>query len=1338
MKRSSLLRQKVVFLLILCNSIIFNGVSQVEDLRVAGDASLTDTDIATLTENLQNSSGAAWAASRVNLNYNFKINAKMYFGDNDSGGDGAAFVLQKTSNRVFVPQAGGLGYNGITPSLAVEFDTDYNSSYDPVSGDHIAIIKHGNSNIVSAHEELVAVYEVAQMEDGVWHNVEFSWKATQKEFQVKYDAQTISSVNIDLINDVFGGDNYVYFGFTASTGAVSNLQQVELVNVATSHINNSLPYMSDIDDISTCESVPELAFTFTASDDETLPSKIYLEATSSNDTLVRSDQITFSGDDTVKTIHIVPEPGQSGVVDINVTAYDADGASVSRIFTYTLIDCDYDNDGVINELDAFPYDPTETVDTDGDGVGNNADTDDDCDGFLDSDEADNETDPLNAGSVPSDNDGDKISDLNDPDDDNDGVIDTLDDFPMDASESLDTDNDGIGNNADTDDDGDGYSDADEIANDTDPLDAESVPSDNDGDKVSDMNDTDDDNDGVIDLEDDFPMDASESVDTDNDGVGNNADMDDDGDGYTDADEVDNNTDPLDAGSVPPDNDGDKVSDLNDPDDDNDGVIDAEDKFPMDASESVDTDNDGVGNNADTDDDGDGYSDADEVANNTDPLDAGSIPPDNDGDKVSDLNDPDDDNDGVIDTEDKFPMDASESVDTDNDGVGNNADTDDDGDGYSDLDEAANNTDPLDAGSVPSDNDGDKVSDLNDADDDNDGVIDTEDEFPMDASEWIDTDNDGTGNNADTDDDNDGYPDVVELSNETDPLDAESVPDDMDGDGISDKDDQDDDNDGVLDVDDAFPKDPTESIDTDNDGIGNNADFDDDGDGYTDADELANDTDPLDAGSVPPDNDGDKVSDLNDLDDDNDGVSDAEDKFPMDASESTDFDNDGIGDNADPDDDNDGVIDAEDAFPLDAAESVDTDNDGVGNNADPDDDGDGYADTDEQDNGTDPLNANSTPPDNDGDKVSDLNDTDDDNDGVIDSEDDFAMDPSESVDTDNDGIGNNADTDDDGDGYSDADEIANETDPLDAGSVPPDNDGDKISDLNDNDDDNDGIIDSEDKFPVDATESTDFDNDGIGDNADPDDDNDGVIDTEDAFPLDASESADTDNDGVGNNADTDDDGDGYSDADEIANETDTLDAGSVPPDNDGDKISDLNDNDDDNDGVSDNEDAFPLDASESVDTDNDGVGNNVDTDDDGDGYTDADELDNGTDPLDANSIPPDNDGDKVSDMNDTDDDNDGIPDISDSTPLGSAVNIRQVSGTPAIVYPTVCKGIATIKMENKMPYDVTIFNMNGLMVGQKMKVAGSWKLDISEQPAGIFIVRIVQENKLVENVRLIKQ
>ena len=47
-----------------------------------------------------------------------------------------------------------------------------------------------------------------------------------------------------------------------------------------------------------------------------------------------------------------------------------------------------------------------------------------------------------------------------------------------------------------------------------------------------------------DSSDDFPLDASESVDTDGGGLGNNADLDDDDDTFTDEEELADGTDPL--------------------------------------------------------------------------------------------------------------------------------------------------------------------------------------------------------------------------------------------------------------------------------------------------------------------------------------------------------------------------------------------------------------------------------------------------------------------------------------------------------------------------------------------------------------------------------------------------------------------------------------------------------------------------------------------------------------------------------------------------------------------------------------------------------------------------
>ena len=96
-------------------------------------------------------------------------------------------------------------------------------------------------------------------------------------------------------------------------------------------------------------------------------------------------------------------------------------------------DLDDDNDGYTDDEDAFPLNPQEHLDTDGDGFG----------------------------------------DAIDPDDDNDGVVDLNDAFPTDPTESNDYDGDGLGDSADPDDDNDGLSDIAEHSLGTDSLNPDS-------------------------------------------------------------------------------------------------------------------------------------------------------------------------------------------------------------------------------------------------------------------------------------------------------------------------------------------------------------------------------------------------------------------------------------------------------------------------------------------------------------------------------------------------------------------------------------------------------------------------------------------------------------------------------------------------------------------------------------------------------------------------------------------------------------------------------------------------------------------------------------------------
>ena len=189
---------------------------------------------------------------------------------------------------------------------------------------------------------------------------------------------------------------------------------------------------------------------------------------------------------------------------------------------------------------------------------------------------------------------------------------------------------------------------------------------------------------------------------------------------------------------------------------------------------------------------------------------------------------------------------------------------------------------------------------------------------------------------------------------------------------------------------------------------------------------------------------------------------------------------------------------------------------------------------------------------------------------------------------------------------------------------------------DPDRDGDGVANQDDVFPEDSSESSDLDGDGIGDNADPDRDGDGVANEDDVFPS-AAESSDLDGDGVGDNADPDRDGDGVANEDDVFPED-----SSESSDLDGDGIGDNADPDRDGDGVAarmmsspkmrlnqailmatalvttripiggddfaNDEDAFPDDPAEWIDTDLDGIGNNADTDDDNDGVLDEEDGD----------------------------------------------------------------------------------------------------------------------------------
>ncbi|MDB4267530.1 gliding motility-associated C-terminal domain-containing protein [Flavobacteriaceae bacterium] len=202
---------------------------------VGVNTSIIDGDYVRLTtdENYQN--GSVWNNNRISLNENFVLDGEIYLGNKNNGADGIAFVFQPNSTDLG-ESGGGLGYlinqnndpnTGISPSVAIEFDTYYNNQMDPSADDHIDI----NINGQRTNSLVINPISMSDLEDGLWHSIVIAWEADTSTLGLKFDGEVIFSTSYNAIDQVFGGNPYVYWGFTAATGGARNEQRVKFSRI---------------------------------------------------------------------------------------------------------------------------------------------------------------------------------------------------------------------------------------------------------------------------------------------------------------------------------------------------------------------------------------------------------------------------------------------------------------------------------------------------------------------------------------------------------------------------------------------------------------------------------------------------------------------------------------------------------------------------------------------------------------------------------------------------------------------------------------------------------------------------------------------------------------------------------------------------------------------------------------------------------------------------------------------------------------------------------------------------------------------------------------------------
>ncbi|WP_420574518.1 lectin-like domain-containing protein [Kordia sp.] len=344
-----------------------------------GDAIDIGGDCFEITQNVNNQSGAIWSGTPIDMTEDFVVEFRGFFGTNDANGaDGITFIIKNTQAPEIGNSGGGMGYEGINNSLAIEFDTWQNNDLGDPFFDHLAIVSQGNNDhngTTNLAGPIQASPTSTNIEDGTEHIIRIEWTAATTTLDVYFDCSLRVSYTGDIVTDLFAGISQAYFGFTGSTGGAVNLQRVcfDYVSFA-----NSLAFGDEI----ICEgaSLGSVDATVTGAtsyswtpttgvSDPTLPNPVFTPVTTTTytvdianscaDIIQESFTITVEPSPTanmVSDITVCDDSTNDGVEEFDFSSLDATvlGAQDPLLFTITYHSSQADADNNLNAF-TFPY-----------------------------------------------------------------------------------------------------------------------------------------------------------------------------------------------------------------------------------------------------------------------------------------------------------------------------------------------------------------------------------------------------------------------------------------------------------------------------------------------------------------------------------------------------------------------------------------------------------------------------------------------------------------------------------------------------------------------------------------------------------------------------------------------------------------------------------------------------------------------------------------------------------------------------------------------------------------------------------------------------------------------
>jgi Tol biopolymer transport system component len=185
--------------------------------QLNGNAALNAGGFVRLTESAGGQTGSMFWRQKVALQDSGSFSTQFAFQLSDPAGmgwgDGFTFCIQPGTNTAY-GVGGGLGYEGIPNSFAVEFDTWQNTEYGDPDGSHVGVDLNGNVTSV-------ATALVPALTSGLANYAWVDYDGATQNLQVRVSdtnvrpATALIEYTIDLLA-AYGPD--VFLGFTAATG----------------------------------------------------------------------------------------------------------------------------------------------------------------------------------------------------------------------------------------------------------------------------------------------------------------------------------------------------------------------------------------------------------------------------------------------------------------------------------------------------------------------------------------------------------------------------------------------------------------------------------------------------------------------------------------------------------------------------------------------------------------------------------------------------------------------------------------------------------------------------------------------------------------------------------------------------------------------------------------------------------------------------------------------------------------------------------------------------------------------------------------------------------------